>query len=114
MKVLNTSTDPSMKLIAFGRGRLVVACGVEYQQREFSGMWLVVRRGATVRTWGTSNGVAELCVLGPLPSTTLDAIPVEQGIPLGSVHDILAIRDDAATKFLSEIDAAELKLLKGK
>ena len=103
-----------LQIIAFGRGRLIVAIGAEFETRPTSGAWLIVKRGATIRSWGTGNGVGELVVGGPTATTTLDALPLELAIPLGSIHEIFELSEDSTKGFKASIAKAEIKLLGGK
>lgn len=38
--------------------------------------WYSLTDGSVVRRWGTSNGLGELAMKGPLPETVLDKLPL--------------------------------------
>jgi hypothetical protein len=43
---------------------------------ETDGDFYLIFNGSVIRRWGTTNGIGELAMNGPLPETVLDSIPL--------------------------------------
>ena len=71
-------------IFVLDRGFVVVGEAEPHPEKPF---WWRMARSATIRRWGTSNGLAELKD-GPLPSTILDPV-VERLTPDRSVIDVI-------------------------
>lgn len=63
--------DPggAVRILILQRGWIVVGRVRQH------GVQLTVTNGFVVRRWGTTSGLGQLATFGPLPETTLDAIP---------------------------------------
>ncbi len=59
----------SKSIVILQRGWIVVG---DFTQE---GSQCVMRNGSVIRRWGTTKGLGELAVKGPLPETKLDPIP---------------------------------------
>lgn len=82
-----------IKIIAFGRGHVVVA-----EVADTKADFLRLDNAATIRVWGTSTGLGELAN-GPLSNTVLDAIPYGLEIPASAVHGFWNVSEAGQKKF---------------
>ena len=69
-----------MKIVVLDHGFVVVG------HVEFDGHYIVVTNCRCVRRWGTSKGLGQLAVEGPLPNTVLDAQPTTR------VHELQVVQ----------------------
>ncbi len=83
------------RIYSYGRGCVIVALDSDVTRDvDAAGIaWYRVAKAATIRQWGTSNGLSELCVRGPLSATQLDPIATETAIPVMALHDCRTCRD---------------------
>jgi hypothetical protein len=77
-------------LFIFVLDRGFVVAGLAGLHPEFAFSWEVA--GRTVRQWGTSEGLSELCD-GPLPGTVLDRL-CDRIIPFRSVIEMLEVSEE--------------------
>ena len=78
-----------IRIIVLDRG-FVVACRCPTPQ-DYA-LWLPVTDSRTVRRWGTTNGLAELCD-GPTAETVLDALVPVATYPVRAVLAVLELTE---------------------
>lgn len=61
-------------------------------------LWLPYRDRRTVRRWGTTEGLGQLCD-GPLGSTVLDAVVPEGNVPVRAVLDVMELTPEGRRKW---------------
>ena len=98
--------NDTVMIMAFGRGRVVMFESKDAEECVIFNMEsLEIKRGATVRWWGTNHGIAELTVAGVLESTKLDSIPFSIVVPRDAIHEILITPPDRNKAVKRQIDA---------
>jgi hypothetical protein len=114
LKTTKTSTDIH-HIYNYGRANVIVApeSAVTKKQDEFGVVYYEVTRSATVRSWGTTKGLSELCVKGPLSPTVLDANPCTVYVPYMAIHDRRECTPEASQKFEIAITKAYVAVLGG-
>lgn len=76
-----------IRILILQRGWVVVG---EYTK---DGTEVVVTNGNVIRRWGTTKGLGELALDGPLKDTTLDPIPETRLHELGVVASIKCVTE---------------------
>ena len=61
------------------------------------GQWCVITNAKNIRRWGTSRGLGELALNGPLPETSLDSV----GTVRAPARAVISLIDTEATKWNS-------------
>lgn len=103
MEVLGGMTVDSerLRILVIDRGYVLVARCVE---PAYSGLWLTTGEGLTVRNWGTTKGLAELCD-GPTEGTVTDATFPAAGVPVRAILFVLELTDEGVSKWGAKIVA---------
>lgn len=83
----HNTVDHGIKIVILQRGWVVV--GHYIQQGEY----ITLSKAAVVRKWGTSNGLPELALKGPLSATVLDKGPEIRFHALTEVASIKCAED---------------------
>lgn len=108
-------------VMSFARGRTIIFRSVD---ESGNGVFPVSDDGkfyyfdekndtCTVRRWGTSKGIGELCY-GPTQDTTLDALQNTIRIPVEEEHECILTKKMADEEWEARIRKANIALLKSK
>lgn len=81
--------ETRVRIFVLDRGHVKVARSVEPQQHC---LWLPVTDSRTVRRWGTTGGLAELCD-GPTAETVLDNLCPAESIPVRAILTVMEVTD---------------------
>ena len=99
------------EIISYGRGLDTVVVNAKTEVDGFGIKWLIVERGATIRTWGTKHGLAQLTVVGMTSETILDAIPFKLKIPVAAVHCRWTLSPEAVERLKKGVQEAEVRVM---
>ncbi len=103
----------ALRIYFLGRGFVIAAFDADAETRtEDEVKWVRIKKGTTIRDWGTNKGIGQLVIGGPRRETKLDAIPHEIDVPVAAIHMRLKCTDESRKLFVKEIDKAEKELLK--
>lgn len=99
-------------IIPYGRGMCVIVHGTHLESRrdDWGHVYFDVPDSATVRRWGTSHGLSQLCAQGPQSATKLDANPCRILIPYMAMHDMRECHERTTQAWDSALTAARLEL----
>lgn len=112
----NMAVNPELYyIIPYGRGMCVLVHGshLEAKRDDWGHVYYDVPDSATVRRWGTSHGLSQLCAQGPQDSTKLDSNPCRIIIPMAAVHDMRECHERTTEAWTKALTAARLELLGG-
>lgn len=91
-----------VRILVLDRG-FVQACRCPDPQQY--ALWLPYTHGRTIRRWGTSQGLAELCD-GPLAETVLDNLEPAGNVPVRAVLKVLELTETGAERWAEALREA--------
>jgi hypothetical protein len=109
----DVSTGTGFRIFCYGRGFVIIADtkDISRKQDEFGVDYFEVRASTTIRTWGTSRGLTQLCYSGPLDETVLDPNPATIEVPLLAIHDMRSVLPAVEDKWRKVLDKAFVEVL---
>ena len=100
-------------IVAFGRGKVVLCHGKDTEYVDDGTVnWVRIKKGWTVRNWGTEHGLGELSTNGPTSNTILDAIPHGILVPTAALHGMWICTEQSIKGFVGPCDKSDQQLLK--
>ena len=81
--------DEKIRILVIDRGFVLVCYCPKPEQYA---LWLPIRQSRSIRRWGTTEGLGQLCN-GPTENTVLDAVVPQESVPIRAILRVIEVEE---------------------